>query len=120
MAIVSYYGQYHHAWVTNNYADWSHDVEMPPSSVLCTSQLASYSAGLAGADTGFSQYSVRNPDTGVDAVVSLGGTSSPELVGLIPAFSADNCDSVTFWFHVEDGDGNGVIAMALFNIFYWG
>lgn len=120
MAIQAVHYQSVHGWAQNTYADWSHDFEIAPSSVYCSSQLASYSGGLAGADTGFSQYRVRNPDTGVDTVVSLGGTSSPELVGLVPAFYADNCDSVTFWFHVEDGDGDGVIAMALFNVFFWG
>lgn len=120
MSIDAFYSQPVHGWAYGTYGDWSYDYEIAPSSVYGSAQLASYSSDNGGADLGFSQYTVRDPDTGVDSTVTLGGTQSPDLVGLVPAFYADNVDSLTFWFYVEDGNGNGTIAMALFNVFFWG
>lgn len=120
MALVGCWYQYVHGWATNSSADWSHDVEIAPSAVLCTGGLSSYgNSQYSGADTGIVQYTTRDPNSGVDSVHDLGGQSSPVLQGLAPAFFDYNVDSVTFWFHVEDAD-EGVVAMALFQLLTWG
>lgn len=118
MAIEGVHYQYVRGWATDTNADWSLDYEIPPSSIYCTSQLAGFSGNFASADTGFLQYRVRDPRTGVDTIVTPSHVEAG-LMGLAPAFATDNCDFITFWFHLECADGDGVIAMALFNVFFW-
>jgi hypothetical protein len=109
-----------HGWCEgNDTADWSHDVELAPSSVLCTANLSSleiYNAGAANA--GIVQYRTRDPNTGIDTVHDLPGVSSPVLVGLTPAIYDDNVDSITFYVDLESASGD-VYTMALFNILFW-
>jgi hypothetical protein len=120
MAIESCWFQGVHGWATNSTGDWSHDVEFAPSTVLCTAGLASYAnSEYSAANAGITLYATKNPETGVAAVNFLPGVASPELVGLTPAIFDHNVTGVVFYFDVEDAD-EGVIAMALFQIFFWG
>jgi hypothetical protein len=99
------------SWWTRSYAfddtiDWTHDVEMAPSSVLCQTYLSE--VGASGAVTGVVAWRIRDPETGVDALHH--SISEPEAI-----LGADNCDSVTFWFRTVGGS----IGAAGFNILFW-
>jgi hypothetical protein len=122
MGVDSCWFQNVHGWATNETADWSHDVEFAPSVALCTSGLSSYSnASNSSANTGIIGYTTQDPHTGAETPHLFPGISSPELVGLVPAIADFNVVQVSFYFDVEDASGGygGVIAMALFQIFFW-
>jgi len=122
MSIDNYWFQGVHGWATNETADWSHDVEFASSTVVCTSGLSSYSnASNSSANTGIIAYTTQDPHTGAVIPHLFPGISSPELVGLVPAIAESNVIAVYFYFDAEDASGGygGVIAMALFQIFFW-
>ena len=112
MAIVGSSCWYAYISAENETYTYTQDVEMGPSSVWCTAALSSFGTGDAVINAGFSQYRSRDPHTGVDSVVSLNSLG-------VPAFYADNCDSVTLIAWVNDL-GGGSSAQPLFNIYYFG
>ncbi len=122
MDVESCWFQFIHGWATNATADWSHDVEFAPSPVLCTSCLSSYSnASNCCANTGIIGYTTKDPRTGAETPHLFPGINSPVLVGLVPVIADTNVIAVSFYFDVEDASNwvGGVIAMALFQIFFW-
>lgn len=122
MGIDSCWFQNVHGWATNETADWSHDLEFAPSTVLCTSSLASYSnASNSAANAGIIAYTTKDPDTGAETPHLFPGIASPILVGLVPVIADSNVVGVSFYLDVEDASGgySGVITMAVFQILFW-
>lgn len=95
---MPYYWNKGFFWATGgssgNPAPWTHDLNMPPSSVYGLASLTYYS-GSGAADVGFLSYCTQDPNTGVPSehvTSTLGGITSGWLA---PCILDENVITIT-------------------------
>jgi hypothetical protein len=104
MPVSGCYFDSFHGWSQNQTASGTDDFEIPPSNILATAMLTGVLMSNDGfVFSGILEYRRRDPNTGVDQVITVGnlGTS----FSLAETVLDSNVDSVTFALGVWDVGG---------------
>lgn len=118
----------------SNWAPWTMDWDIPPSSVYALSNLGTYASrqgGQAGASTGILSYVTQDPNTGIPsqpnvispspAALQTGSFTSYQWYleeGLAPCFFDNNVITITFAWNCFADDW--LSAWASFTVFVFG
>lgn|ERR1700677_2187415 len=115
MAVNGCYFNSFNGWAYNEGASGTQDFEIPPGTILATSTLVGVEMAQDGmAYSGILEYRKRDPNTGIDQVITVGNTATAN--GLAPTVLDSDVDSVTFAINVVDfGEGDFGTGISVLN-----